>query len=174
MELVHSFRLMPSRLRLLLTALMPICAFGASAIEDDATDPAEPLKYRKSVIEPANAKDIPAMRITLSAGTMNRTETGYVADYEVKVFPFFFFSEHGTVVIEITPEAMQSLESGEVISFSGEAINHKDKHRPVDGRIYPDDGLTGRIRLVVHVGSIELIFKTTYRLIGHEETLSGP
>jgi hypothetical protein len=153
-----------------LTALIPFCAFGAPSVGDEAPDSAEPIHYRSSVIEPAAAKDIPAMRITLSPGKMKRTETGYLSDYEVKVFPFFFFSEHGQVRIDIEPEAMRRLVSGDVISFTGEAINHREKHRPIDGRIYPEDDLTGRIRLVVHVGSIELIFKTTYRLTGHEET----
>lgn len=114
------------------------------------------------------------MRITLSAGTLTRTETGYTADYEVKVFPFFFFNEHGTVRIEIIPEAMRLLQAGEVISFSGDATNQHGHLRLVDGRVYPEDKLTGRISLVVHVGSIELIFKTTYRLIGQEETPAEP
>lgn len=156
------------RLRLFLAALCPFGVFGTPVAGDETAGSAEPIKYQSSEIQPSDAKDVPAMRITLSAGTLTRTESGYVADYEVKVFPFFFFSEHGTVRIEITPDAMRRLESGEVISFRGEAINQNDKHRPIDGRVYPEDDLTGRIRLVVHVGSIELIFKTTYRLTGHE------
>jgi len=129
----------------------------------------EPVEFREAVIEPVNAKDVPAMRITLSTGTLKRTESGYSADYRVDVFPFFFFSESGSVHIDVSPESMGLLQSGQVISFSGKAINNHDHSRRLDGRVYPDDLLTGRIRLVVYVGSIELIFKTTYRFQGQEE-----
>ncbi len=131
--------------------------------------PVEPFEYREAVIEPAKAKDVPAMRITLSAGTLKRTESGYTADYRVDVFPFFFFSESGSVHIDVSPESMGRLQSGQVISVSGKAINNHDRSRRLEGRVYPDDLLTGRIRLVVYVGRIELIFKTTYRFQGQKE-----
>lgn len=117
-------------------------------------------------IEPSRAKDVPAMRITLAAEPMRQTESGYESTYSVTVFPFFFFNETGLIRINFAPGILKRLEAGEVVSFSGEAINQRDARRMIEGRAYPEDTMTGRLRIVVKVGGIELIFKTTYRFTG--------
>jgi len=108
------------------------------------------------------------MRITLITEPMQRTAFGYKSDYAVKVFPFFFFNETGSIRIHVEPDALEALGVGEVISFTGEAINQNSRRRLVEGRAYPADALSGRIRIVVKVGGIELIFKTTYKFLGDE------
>jgi len=149
----------------------PTCLFALIPL--NAEDPPGPSVsdgesgYLRIVsIEPARAKDVPAMRITLATKPMGQTESGYESTYSVTVFPFFFFNETGSIRINLAPGILERLEAGEVVSFSGEAINQSNARRLIEGRAYPENKLTGRLRIVVKVGGIELIFKTTYRFTG--------
>ena len=128
----------------------------------------EPAYTRVVDIEPSHAKDVLAMRITLITNPMRRTTHGYESTYSVKVFPFFFFNETGSIRIDLEPGALDLLGAGEVISFTGEAVNQSNNSRMIKGRAFPAELLSGRIRLVVKVGGIELIFNTTYRFVGDE------
>jgi hypothetical protein len=163
---------LPSLMRRLMMATCLVFSIPLVA-EDTPTQPdpvreSEPAHTRVVSIEPSNAKDVPAMRITLTTAPMQRTAFGYNSDYAVKVFPFFFFNETGSIRINVEPDALEALGVGEVISFTGEAVNQNSRRRLVEGRAYPADTMSGRIRIVVKVGSIELIFKTTYRFVGEE------
>lgn len=117
-------------------------------------------------VEPAHAKGVPFMRITLKPGPLKRTASGYESTYAVTVFPFSFFNETGTIRIEVDPETLRNLGTGEVVSFTGQAHNHKNQARRVEGRAYPAAALTGKIKLTVFVGKVELIFNSTYRFDG--------
>ena len=126
----------------------------------------EPARTRIVSVERSNAKDVPAMRITLAVEPMQLTESGYESTYSVTVVPFFFFNETGSIRIDLAPGALELLDAGQIISFTGEAANHRNARRQIEGRATPTDAESGRIRIVVKVGGIELIFKTTYRFTG--------
>jgi hypothetical protein len=138
----------------------------SAPIQPDPVQKPEPAYTRVVSVEPSKAKGVPAMRITLTAEPMQRTESGYESTYSVTVFPFFFFNETGSIRIDLAPEALEMLGAGQVISFTGEAVNQRDVQRLIEGRATPTDTQSGRIRIVVKIGGIELIFKTAYRFTG--------
>jgi hypothetical protein len=144
---------------------IPLFVRSATTRSDPVRDP-EPAYTRIVEVEPSRAKGVPAVRIILSTDPMQRTEFGYESTYSVKVVPFFFFNETGSIRIDLAPGAMELLGAGQVISFTGEAVNQNNARRLVEGRSTPTDAKSGRIRLVVKVYGIELIFKTTYRFTG--------
>jgi hypothetical protein len=146
---------------------IPLVAEDDTSLSDKDQGP-EPAHTRVVDVEPSHAKDVLAMRITLIARPMQRTAHGYESTYSVKVFPFFFFNETGSIRIDLEPGALDLLGTGEDISFSGEAINQSSNRRLVKGRAYPSDYLSGRIKIVVKVSSIKLIFNTTYRFVGDQ------
>ena len=146
--------------------LAGIAIFAGPALKAEPTLVAERPEYCAVTVDPANAKDTPAMRIRLESETFRRTATGYESTYSANVFPFFFFSEAGSIHIEVSAESLHQLEAGEVISFTGQAVNQNARERRIEGRAYPDDPLSGQIRIVIFVGKIELIFKSAYRFTG--------
>lgn len=144
---------------------IPLFARSAPTQPDHVQNP-EPAYTRIVSVEPSKAKGVPAMRITLASDPMRRTASGYESTYSVKVIPFFFFNETGSIRIDLTPGALELLGAGQVVSFTGEAVNQNNARRLIEGRATPTDAQSGRIRIVVKVGGIELIFKTTYRFTG--------
>lgn len=155
------------RLALLLVLWVPLAAEAPPTQSDKVLEP-EPSYTRIVEVEPSHAKNTLAMRITLAAKPMRRTSHGYESTYSVKVFPFFFFNETGTIRIDLEPGGLDLLDGGEVISFTGEAVNHRRNRRLVTGRAHPADELSGRIRMVVKVSGIELVFDTGYRFVGEK------
>jgi hypothetical protein len=142
---------------------------GLSAASQ-ASEPLESPVFSTVSVEPTNAKGVPLMRITLKPEQLTRTPSGYEASYAVTVFPFSFFNETGTIRIEVEPEILEKLGAGEVVSFTGQALNHKDQTRRVEGRAYPADAQTGKIKVIVFVGKVELIFNSTYRFTGEAQS----
>ncbi len=143
----------------------PLFARSETTQSNPVRDP-EPAYTQVVKVEPSKAKGVPAMRITLAADPMRRTASGYESTYSVTVVPFFFFNETGSIRIDLEPEALELLGAGQVISFTGEAVNQSNARRLIEGRATPTDAESGRIRIVVKVYGIELIFKTAYRFTG--------
>lgn len=108
--------------------------------------------------------------ISLTMPPFARRDGVYTADYTAKVFPFFFYSEHGHISIEFSDENLRQLLRGATVSFKGHASNSSGAERRIEGRAVPDgsDAGRGKIKVRVWVGRIELIFNTAYRFTGTE------
>lgn len=118
-----------------------------------------------------NRVDVPAMKTSIYVGSVALTTSAFKRDgdafaatYAAKVFPWFFWSETGTIRITITDDDLQKLARGERCEFTGEALNHKNKPRHVTGYADPADPATGRIKVRIAVDDVELIFNGPYKL----------
>ena len=116
--------------------------------------------------------EIPSMRtsiyvgtVTLDTSTLARDGETYTATYEARVWPWFFCNETGRMVITVPDADLARLSAGEMIEFTGEAFNHKNKPRRVTGRAQPAGPGRGEGRIKVRIGvdDIELIFNGDYR-----------
>lgn len=106
--------------------------------------------------------------ITMTMPVFERHDDTYSADYRAKVFPYFFYSEHGRLSITVPDEDLRKLERGEVIQFVGEGVSSDGEHRHIEGRAVPTDAKSGKIKVRVFVSKkIQLIFNTTYRFVAH-------
>lgn len=104
--------------------------------------------------------------ITMTMPVFERVDGTYSADYRAKVFPYFFYNEHGRLSITVPDEDLRKLERGEVIQFVGEGISSDGERRHVEGRAVPTDANSGKIKVRVFVSKkIQLIFNTTYRFL---------
>lgn len=119
--------------------------------------------------EPWTGVKVPAMKtsiyvgsVTLTTGDFARTGEDWATTYEAKVFPWFFWSETGSITIRVPAGDLDRLARGETIEFTGDALNHKNKPRKVTGRAQPADAATGRIKVRIHVDDVELIFNGPY------------
>lgn len=102
--------------------------------------------------------------VTLTTGVFSRHGLTLSTDYVAKVFPWVFWNETGRITITLTDAAVAALARGEVIDFTGAALNHKNRPRTVTGRAYPADATTGKIKVRIAVDDTALVFNGTYTL----------
>lgn len=105
-----------------------------------------------------------SVRLTLTP--LPRRDGAFAGDYAAKVVPFFFFSEKGRLSIEFSDDQLRQLERGETVYFKGQARNSAGHERRIEGRAVPEAAgvARGKIKVRVHVGKVELIFNSSYRL----------
>ena len=121
-------------------------------------------------VEPADTS-IYVGSVNLAMQPLTRSAGVYRTDYVVKVFPFFFYDERGSMAIEVSDGQLQQLERGETVSFSGHASNSNGKERRIEGRATPEAAGAnhGKIKVRVWVSKhIELVFNSVYRFTGKD------
>ena len=101
--------------------------------------------------------------VTLTTGVLKRAGDHFSTTYEAKVWPWFFWSETGSISITLPQADLEKLARGERVEFTGEAFNYKNKPRKVTGRAERINGATGKIKVRIGVDDTELIFNGTYR-----------
>lgn len=118
-----------------------------------------------------NRVDVPPLKtsiyvgsVTLTTSPFHRTGDVFAATYTAQVFPWFFWSETGSIRITITDEDLTRLARGERLEFAGEALNHKGKPRRVTGHADFATADTGKIKVRIAVDDLELIFNGPYQL----------
>ena len=110
-------------------------------------------------------------KVSLTIQPAKRRGGAYRADYAVKVFPFFFYNEHGELSIDVSDDQLRQLARGETVDFTGHATNSNGKDRRIEGHAVPDAAGTdhGSIKVRVWVSkNIEVTFNTVYRFTGQE------
>jgi hypothetical protein len=127
-------------------------------------------RYAAITVEPAKTS-IYLGTVSLAMPPLTRHDGVYTTDYSAKVFPFFFYNEHGRISIEFSDDQLRQLRSGDTVYFKGHARKTSGTPRRIEGRAVPDDAdsTNGKIKVRVWVGKkIELIFNTVYRFSGKE------
>jgi hypothetical protein len=105
--------------------------------------------------------------VTLASPPYLRKAGVYTTSYTAKVFPYFFYSEHGTISIAVSDDQLRQLGRGETITFTGQGLSSDGEPRHIEGKVTPVDAATGKIKVRVFVSKrIQLIFNTTYRFGG--------
>jgi hypothetical protein len=128
---------------------------------------AAPHRYTRVAVAPSKTS-IYIGNVSLTVPPLVRQGAAFTADYRAKVFPFFFYGEHGHFSIDFPEDHVQRLFRGEVVQFQGHALNSAGEGRRIEGRAVPEGAGAdhGRIKIRVWVGKIELIFNSTYQFTG--------
>ena len=138
-------------------------AFAWLAVAATAAEISPPLPFDRVIVAPAKTS-IYVGSVALTMPDFVRKSGAYESSYEAKVFPFFFSHEQGRVLIEVSDEMLQQLESGQPINFKGRGVRDDGIERRLEGTATPANASTGRLKVRVFVSKrIELIFNTTYR-----------
>jgi hypothetical protein len=167
-ELVsHSERVSPRAACLLAFALAAALSAAGEAPAPAFPPPAGALpggRYQQVTVDPTKTS-IYIGSVSLVMPPFTRRDGRYVSDYTAKVFPFFFYNEHGHLSIEFSDEDLRRLLDGETVYFRGRAHNSGGAERRIEGRAVPEStgAVRGKIKVRVWVGRIELIFNTVYR-----------
>ncbi len=122
-------------------------------------------RFAEVTIEPAKTS-IYVGTVSLTMLPLTRHDGVYTTDYTARVFPFFFYSEKGSISIEFSDGQLRQLRSGETVKFKGHARKSSGTPRRIEGRAVPDssDPTHGKIKVRVGVSKrIELVFNTVYR-----------
>lgn len=131
-----------------------------------AADPAMDARF-DTVSVASSTTSIYVGHVRLDLSPLRRQDGIYLANYEAKVSPFFFFDESGTLRIAVSDDDLRRLGQGETITFTGQAQSSGGATRHIEGRAVPQDANGGKIKVRVFVNrKIQLIFNSTYRLEG--------
>ncbi len=102
--------------------------------------------------------------VTLTTTDFLQQDESFMATYDARVRPWFFWGETGKITIKLPVTDLTRLALGQTVEFTGTASNHKGKPRTVTGRAQPGTGNGGKIKVRIMADGIELIFNGTYQL----------
>lgn len=157
-------------LRRVISGLVILAALAPGPRMDGAGTPAAAAaafagRPARALVDPTKTSIyLGSVRLTLSP--LQYRDGAFAADYAARVVPFFFFNEKGRLTIAFPDEQIRQLLRGETVYFQGQARNSAGRQRRIEGRAVPEGpgAAGGRIKVRVHVGKVELIFNSTYRL----------
>ncbi len=118
---------------------------------------------RKLVIEPSSTSLAGGKAKLITSTLVRRAET-YAGNYQLKVSPFFFKSEKGTLSMTVSDQSLRRLTEGITVDFSGQAISGGNgKKRPIQARATPSAKDRGALTFSVPTENGKLVFNTSYR-----------
>jgi hypothetical protein len=97
----------------------------------------------------------------------------YLGNYKLKVFPYAFKNESGTLSIGVSDDSLRKLSEGKPMSFTGTVKNSgTGKTRPVNVKATPTaPGLReGKLLISITTKNGALVFAPAYTLTGDGET----
>jgi hypothetical protein len=125
---------------------------------------------RKLVIDPSSTS-VPFGKARLIVSPLTHRDGNYVGDYQLKVRPYFFKSETGTLILGASEDSVRDLQAGRAIDFTGRALTREDgTTHVVLGRATPSSaGDHGSVTFSIVTEKGKFIFKPSY----HFETKSA-
>jgi hypothetical protein len=161
-----SFRCPGDLVRLTIAIFVFLLLSGRSSIyaetSKSTTETSNPVT-RKMLID-SSSTSVRFGKATLIVSPLTRRGGNYIGDYQLKVRPYFFKSEKGSLLLEASDDAVRKLQAGTAINFTGQAITHKDgRTHVVLGRATPLSAERGTVTFsIVTEKNERIIFKTSY------------
>lgn len=152
------------RLAIALSVLLVLGSASSMHAEKSklTADISDPVK-RKLFIDPSSTP-VRLGKATLIVSPLTRRGGNYIGDYQLKVRPYFFKSETGSLVLDASEDFVRSLQSGRAIDFTGKALTREDgTTHVVLGRATPSSGDRGSVTFsIVIEKNAKITFKTSY------------
>ena len=112
-----------------------------------------------------SAAAIPLGKANLVVGPLVHKGKFYVGKYQLKIEPYFFKSEKGTLKLEASDDDVRKLTSGIAVPFKGKAINNADgKPKMIIGTVTPSATDRGNVSFSVTTDNGPVVFNTSYHL----------
>ena len=103
-------------------------------------------------------------KASLIVGALHRNAGTYIGDYRLKVSPYFFLSEEGTLSMIVSDESLRQLTQGIPVAVTGQATTEKSgKTRAVNAKLTPAVKDRGSVTFSFTEMDTKLIFKTSYQ-----------
>ena len=102
-------------------------------------------------------------KASLIVSPLTHRDGNYVGDYQLKVRPYFFKSEKGTLLLVASDNSLRKLQAGKAINFTGKAVTRKDgKTHVVLGKATPLSGDRGSVTFSIITENGKMVFNTSY------------
>jgi hypothetical protein len=128
----------------------------------DSTAGTSSADTRKLVIGPSSTS-VALWKASLIVSPLTHRDGNYVGDYQLKVRPYFFKSEKGSLLLAASDDAVRKLQAGTAINFTGQAVTHKDgRTHIVLGRATPSSRDRGSVTFSIVTDDARIVFNTSY------------
>ena len=135
---------------------------GVHAEKPDSTVETSSVGKRKLVIGPSSTS-VALGKASLIVSPLTHRDGSYVGDYQLKVKPYFFKSEKGSLVLAASDDAVGKLQAGTAMNFTGQAVTHKDgRTHVVLGRATPSSRDHGSVTFSIVTDDAKIVFNTSY------------
>jgi hypothetical protein len=144
--------------------MMFACSMGAARAASDVVLSGA----SRMAIEPSSAS-LAGGKARLTTTALRRQAARYVGNYQLKVVPYFFKNETGTLSIAVTDESLRKLAQGTTVSLAGNAVTSgTEETRAVRVKATPAGvGVAkGNLTITITTENGELVFATEYTLGG--------
>jgi hypothetical protein len=151
--------------RQILLLVLAACSFSGAAAAPEAIASGPP----KIVLEPS-AASLRGGKARLTTTALRREAGRYNGTYQLKVFPYAFKNETGTLSIGVSDELMHKLSAGSAVSFTGTArTTRTGRTRPVTVLATPaGPGVPrGKVTISITTENGALVFAPGYTLTGN-------
>ncbi len=117
----------------------------------------------KLLVDPSSTSVALRGKASLIVGPLTHRDGNFAGDYQLKVKPYFFKSETGSLLLAASDEAVRKLQAGMPINFTGKAVTHEDgRTHIVLGRATPTSGDRGNVIFSIVTDDAKIIFNTSY------------
>src|SRR4029450_8320737 len=117
---------------------------------------------RKLVLGPSSAS-VALWKASLIVSPLTHRDGNYVGEYQLKVRPYFFKSEKGSLRLAASDDAVRKLQTGTAINFTGRAVTHQDgRTHIVLGRATPSSRDRGSVTFSIVTDDARIVFNTSY------------
>jgi hypothetical protein len=100
---------------------------------------------------------------SLVIGSLQGNAQTYVGNYELKVFPYFFMNETGSLSMTLPIASARKLDEGIAVAATGQAVTKKNgKTRKVNATLTPTTKDAGAVTFAFTGEDTKLTFKSTY------------
>jgi hypothetical protein len=150
----------------LTTAVFVFLMLGVTSVvhaeRPDSTAGTSSAGTRKLFIGPSSAS-VALGKASLIVSPLTHRDGNYVGDYQLKVKPYFFKSEKGSLLLAASDDAVRKLQAGTAINFTGQAVTHKDgRTHIVLGRATPSSRDRGSVTFSIVTDDARIVFNTSY------------
>jgi hypothetical protein len=144
--------------------LIPGAVSCIHAERPDSTTATSGAVARKLFIDPSSTSVALRGKASLIVSPLTHRNGNYVGDYQLKVRPYFFKSEKGSLLLAASDDAVRKLQAGTAINFTGKAVTRKDgRIHVVLGRATPSSADRGNVTFsIITDDDGKLVFNTSY------------
>ena len=114
-------------------------------------------------IDPSSSSVPLRGKASLIVSPLAHRDGNYVGDYQLKVRPYFFKNEKGSLHLAASDDAVRKLQTGTAINFIGKAVTHRDgRTHIVLGRATPSSSDGGGVTFSIITDDAKIVFNTSY------------
>lgn len=157
----------PSLIVRLMLPVFVFLIFGVTSVihaeRPNATAAISNAGTRKLLIDPSSTSVALRGKASLTVSPLTHRDGNYVGDYQLKVKPYFFKSETGSLRLAASDDAVRKLQTGTPINFTGKAVTREDgRTHVVLGRATPLSGDRGTVTFSIKTDDAKVVFNTSY------------